>query len=244
MKTRPKSARQGEPPYAAHSRGTPSDAAAASLCRWWCVPRGLTSSAVDMSEYSTVRLKATLPRRSHLWDVGRFWPEYEDTGDKTIQQDDDGFRRLTHGLVHKEDDKGALLRRTFVRSAAAPRTDPFCLVSRFVVAELGPAAMRRAAEFGAFASLGGAGGSGSDGSLGEGALAIAVQYEPHEQRYVVWFPPRPTYRELKLEEWQAAPSPLPPASCATGWLESVPALSVRAHSVPANTVLLPYRDVP
>jgi len=242
-----------------------------------------------MSEYSTVRLKATLPRRSHLWDVGRFWPEYEDKGDKTIRQKgqprkgkqemfraisdgrsaslqispvdllaeyvlhmtnkmehkvDDGFRRLTHGLVHKEDDKGAPLRRTFVRSVAAPDTDPFCLVSRFVVAEPGPAAMRRAAEVGAFASLGGAGGSGSDGSLGEGALAIAVQYEPHEQRYVVWFPPRPTYRELKLEEWQAAPSPLPPHSCATGWLESVPALSVRAHSVPANTVLLPYRDVP
>ena len=36
--------------------------------------------------YTSVRIKATVPLRKHLWDVGRFWPAWEESGDNSVRQ--------------------------------------------------------------------------------------------------------------------------------------------------------------
>eukprot|EP00962_Isochrysis_galbana_P048134 scaffold19961_cov120-Isochrysis_galbana.AAC.1 len=36
--------------------------------------------------YDAVRITATVPLRKHLWDVGRFWPAWEEAGENSVRQ--------------------------------------------------------------------------------------------------------------------------------------------------------------
>jgi hypothetical protein len=36
--------------------------------------------------YDAVRITATVPLRKHLWDVGRFWPAWEESGENAVRQ--------------------------------------------------------------------------------------------------------------------------------------------------------------
>lgn len=44
------------------------------------------ASAAAPPRYETVRLVATVPVRKHLWDVGRFWPTWEEASDNSLRQ--------------------------------------------------------------------------------------------------------------------------------------------------------------